>query len=161
MAIMSLCPVSGVYTVCDVSFLIYYGGSGSMPTKTEPTPYGLRSTISGFISVDEVNAWRRDYERIVPSRQPGFGQLVDLREQKAYTPEVGVVIQDVMRYVRENGMARSAVILASAMTKMQISRLAKETGMYEYERYFDASSDADWERKAIDWIERAVDPDKS
>jgi hypothetical protein len=111
--------------------------------------------------MEEANAWRKDYERIVPGLKPGFGQLVDLRDKKAYTPDVGEIIQDVMRYVREHGMARSAVILSSAMTKMQISRLAKDAGMYEYERYFDATAEKDWERKAIDWIEKGVDPDLS
>jgi hypothetical protein len=131
-----------------------------MPSTTEPAPYGLRSAIFGFFTLEEANDWRKDYERIVPTLQPGFGQLVDLRDKKAYTPEVNQVIQDVMRYVREGGMARSAVVLSSAMTKMQISRLAKETGMYEYERYFDATADKDWERKALDWIQNGVDPDK-
>src|SRR4029079_4589546 len=110
-------------------------GWRSMPSKTEPAPYGLRTIISGFFTMEEANAWRKDYERIVPGLKPGFGQLVDLRDKKAYTPDVGEIIQDVMRYVREHGMARSAVILSSAMTKMQISRLAKDAGMYEYERY--------------------------
>jgi hypothetical protein len=130
-----------------------------MPSKTEPAAFGLRTTIYGFFTIDEANAWRKDYERIVPGLGSGFGQLVDLRDRKAYPPEVNEVIQDVMRYVREQGMTRSAVVLSSAMTKMQISRLAKETGMFEYERYFDASADKDWERKAIDWIEKAVDPE--
>ena len=131
-----------------------------MPTKTEPMPYGLRTSLSGFVTMEEAIAWQKDYERIAPTRRTGFGQLVDLREQKTYTSEVGAVIQDVMRYVRERGMARSAVILASAMTKLQISRLAKEVGMYEYERYFDASTQPDWERQALDWIERGIDPDR-
>jgi len=131
-----------------------------MPSTTEPTPYGLRTNIFGFFTLDEANDWRKDYERIVPGLKPGFGQLVDLRDKKAYTPEVNQVIQDVMRYVRKGGLTRSAVIVSSAMTKMQISRLAKETGMYEYERYLDATADKDWERKALDWIQKGVDPDK-
>ncbi len=57
-------------------------------------------------------------------------------------------------------MARSAVILANAMTAMQFKRIAKETGIYEFERYIDASSVADWEKVGIDWISNKVDPDK-
>jgi len=64
-----------------------------------------------------------------------------------------------MRWVRAQGMERSAVIVANALTKMQILRLAKEVGVYAYERYFDASVDAEWEAKALAWIEQGTDPD--
>ncbi len=33
-------------------------------------------------------------------------------------------------------------------------------GIYEFERYIDASSVADWEKVGIDWISNRIDPDK-
>jgi hypothetical protein len=133
-----------------------------MPSATEATPYGLRTRIWGYFTPEEALAWGDDYRRIVssPTRPARFGQLVDLREQKAYPPETNAIIQEMMTYVRQNGLERSAVILNSSVTKMQITRLAKEAGMYAWERYINAAEHQDWERVALDWIEKGIDPDK-
>lgn len=129
-----------------------------MPTQTESTPYGYRSTISDVLPEAEAKAWFEDVKRAVAGRS-NFGQLIDLRHQKPYGPETNAVIQEAMTYVRARGMQRSAVVLSSAVTALQIKRLAKETGMYAYERYIDASADPNWEQTALAWIERGVDPD--
>ncbi|MBN1173616.1 MAG: hypothetical protein JXA67_15710 [Micromonosporaceae bacterium] len=129
-----------------------------MPSTTVATPYGYKTEISAPFAPEAAASWFEDIKRVVGAPHP-FGQLVDLRGQKPYSEATNQIIEDAMRYVRQQGMQRSAVIVASAVTKMQIMRLAKETGMYDYERYFDASSDPQWERKAVDWIERGVDPD--
>lgn len=129
-----------------------------MPTQTESTAYGYRSTISDVLPEAEAKAWFEDVKRAVGTRS-NFGQLIDLRRQKPYGPETNAVIQEAMTYVRAKGMVRSAVVLSSAVTALQIKRLAKETGMYEYERYIDASADPNWEQTALAWIERGIDPD--
>jgi hypothetical protein len=129
-----------------------------VPSTTVAMPFGYKSTISAPFPENEAAAWFDDIKRVVGAAHE-FGQLIDLRGQKPYGPETNKIIQDAMRYVREMGMQRSAVIVASPTTKVQIMRLARETGMYEYERYFDASSEPAWESKATAWIEKAVDPD--
>jgi hypothetical protein len=37
--------------------------------------------------------------------------------------------------------------------------LAKESGIYNYERFIDASSDAQWQKHAEDWVGFGIDPD--
>jgi hypothetical protein len=130
----------------------------AVPSTTVATPYGYRTTISAPFPEDAATAWFEDIKRVIAGKR-SFGQLVDLRGQKPYSDATNKIIQDAMTYVRAHGMTRSSVVLASAMTKMQIMRLAKEVGMYAYERYFDASSQPEWERMAMDWIERGIDPD--
>jgi hypothetical protein len=61
---------------------------------------------------------------------------------------------------RAKGMQRSAVILNDAVVTGQFMRLAKESGIYAYERYIDASNDPQWHRHAEDWVRSGVDPDK-
>ena len=129
-----------------------------MPSTTVATPYGYKTTISAPFGEDAAAAWFEDIKRVVAGKK-SFGQLVDLRGQKPYSEATNKIIQDAMTYVRDHCMTRSSVVVASALTKMQIIRLAKEVGMYAYERYFDASSQPEWERMAIDWIERGIDPD--
>ncbi|MBU0984121.1 MAG: hypothetical protein KKA42_09650 [candidate division Zixibacteria bacterium] len=57
-------------------------------------------------------------------------------------------------------MIRSAVILRSPVTTAQFKRIAGETGIFRNERYIDASSLPDWEQIALDWVEKAIDPEK-
>jgi hypothetical protein len=47
-------------------------------------------------------------------------------------------------------MDRSVVILANSVTTMQFRRIAQETGIYQWERYIDASKVTNWEEIAID-----------
>ena len=58
------------------------------------------------------------------------------------------------------GMERSCVILSNSLTKMQFTRIAKETGIYAFERYIDASVSQDWMDKAMGWLNKEEDPDK-
>jgi hypothetical protein len=58
---------------------------------------------------------------------------------------------------KEAGMQRSAVVLNSATLTMQFIRLAKASGIYEWERYFDASSDQHWKENAMNWIKTGID----
>ncbi|MCK7514850.1 MAG: hypothetical protein MZV70_69840 [Desulfobacterales bacterium] len=54
---------------------------------------------------------------------------------------------------KQAGLKRSAVILNSATTTLQFKRIAKESGIDSWERYFDASNEPDWEKKAMDWLD--------
>jgi len=57
------------------------------------------------------------------------------------------------------GMKRSCVILANSITAMQFKRLAKESGIYAFERYVDASAIPDWKKTALSWVKDGIDPD--
>jgi len=129
-----------------------------MPSTTTSTPFGYRTAISSPFTPAEATVWFADVKRIVGAPHK-FGQFIDLRGQKAASDDTNVIIQDAMKWVREQGMERSAVVVANSVTKMQILRLAKEVGMYAYERYFDASVEPEWEAKATAWIEKGTDPD--
>jgi hypothetical protein len=131
-----------------------------MPFQVEKTPYGIRTSHSGFATTAEATQWLADCKRAL-GEPHSFGQLVDLRGQKANSPETNEIIQRHMKWIRGHGLVRSAVVLSSAVTALQIKRLAKETGMYDFERYFSPETDPDWEQKALDWIEKGVDPDFS
>lgn len=61
---------------------------------------------------------------------------------------------------KSKGMKRSVVILDSAIMAMQFKRLAKDTGIYEWERYIDASTHSNWEKLGEEWIVNGIDPDR-
>lgn len=129
-----------------------------MPSVTTKTPYGYKSVFTGNFTPDEAHAWFDDVKRAVAGNR-SFGQLIDVRGQTANSAETNAIIEDAMKYVKGQGMQRSAVVMSSAVMAMQIKRLAKETGMYAWERYIDASAHPDWERVATAWITDGVDPD--
>ena len=56
-------------------------------------------------------------------------------------------------------MTRSVVILSDPVIRRQFEDLAKETGIYEWERYIDASTTPNWEKVGLDWLIHAYDPD--
>ena len=53
----------------------------------------------------------------------------------------------------------AVVILGDDITAMQMKLVAKKTGIYEWERYIDASSHLDWEELGMNWIINGIDPD--
>lgn len=124
------------------------------------TEYGVRVHAPGYITPAEARAWFEDLKlRVLAREGRPFGLLVDARTQKANPPETQDVVKESMLWLRSNGMERSVVVLDSTVALIQILRLSKASGVYAYERYLDASKDADWERRAEDWIIRAIDPD--
>lgn len=124
------------------------------------TDYGFRVTAPGFITAAEAQAWFDDLKTKVQVKNGrAFGLMVDIRGQKANPPETQEIINQAMQWLKKNGMQRSVVVMDSAVARLQIMRIAKQVGMYAYERYIDASRDAEWENKAVGWITNATDPD--
>ncbi len=125
------------------------------------TEYGYRINAPGFLSLAETREWFEDLKWLIGTSGQPFGLLVDIRSQRANPPESQAVITEAMAWVKKAGLVRSAVVLDSAVAKLQTTRLAKTSGVYAWERYIDASKDLDWEKRAIDWIAHGIDPDKA
>lgn len=129
--------------------------------KNEITSFGVRCTAPGFIKPEDARAWFEDLKRVVAKLgKSRFGLLVDIRGQLANPAETTQIIQDAMMWLKKAGVERSAVVLDNSVMKIQITRLAKTSGVYAWERYFDAADDAAWESKALEWINAGIDPDQ-
>lgn len=126
----------------------------------ERRDFGFSLVFEGFISEEEMSAWLDRVKLELASSQGSFGVLVDMRGMKALPPAAKEVIAEGQRLFKRKGMARSAVALASRIVAIQFKSIAQETGIYEWERYIDASARGDWEAVALGWIVDAIDPDK-
>lgn len=124
--------------------------------KIEKTGYGAKLTFSGLIKADEMEKWRDEFKAVLPAK----GVFVDMRDLKPLPKESQSIMEDGQKLGKKKGMQRSVVILNSSLIKMQFTRIGKETGIYEWERYIDASSVPNWEQVGIDWLVDGVDPDK-
>lgn len=123
-------------------------------------PYGFRITFAGFIQKEEMAAWVKESQALLANAPNAFGVLVDMRTLKLLSDESKAVMQEGQQCYKAAGMQRSAVILASMLVTLQFKSIAKETGIYKWERYIGAAMNPDWEKVALDWIAKGVDPDK-
>lgn len=127
--------------------------------KIEQTQYGYRIVFEGFLQKEDLSDF---IDKMKSTIRPGAGTfpvLVDMRKAQAFPADAQEVIRQAMMYCKEVGMERNAVVLNSAIAALQAKRLSKETGVDTGARYIDASSDPDWERAALDWLVKAIDPD--
>ncbi len=128
--------------------------------KIDKLGYAYKLTFSDFIAVEEMTNWVNDAKSALGSAPAKFGVFVDMRDLKPLPPDAQAEMQNGQKAFKEKGMERSVVVVNSGITKMQFQRIAKETGIYAWERYVDASSEGNWEQIGIDWISKGVDPDQ-
>jgi hypothetical protein len=127
--------------------------------KIEKKLYGYKLTFSDFIQADEMQLWVDESERVLKSAPNEFGVFVDMRTLKPLPADSRLLMQKGQKLFKQKGMVRSVVILDDTITKIQFQRIGRETGIYKWERYIDASATANWEKTGIDWIDKAIDPD--
>ena len=128
--------------------------------KIEKKIYGYKITFGGFIDENEMKKWVEESKIALQTAPKSFGIFVDMRTLKPLVAEAQRYMQEGQKLYKEKGMTKSAVILANAVTKMQFKRIAQETGIYQWERYIDESSNPNWEKTGIDWVQNGIDPDK-
>ena len=126
----------------------------------EKREYGFLLTFDGFIDAKEMQQWFDQSEDVLADAPSSFGVLVDMRTLIPLHADAQEVMQNGQRLYREAGMKRSAVILNHPVTTIQFQRLAQLSGIYEWERYIDASRRPNWEEVGLAWLEDGVDPDQ-
>jgi len=104
-------------------------------------------------------AWVEASQAALAQAPQAFGVLVDLRGLKLLSNESKALMQDGQKRYQAAGMVRSAVIMDSMLLTLQFKSIAKETGIYAFERYLSAIKTPDWEQLALAWIVEGVDPD--
>jgi len=108
---------------------------------------------------DEMDMWLLDSLKELAGKQGPFGVFVDMRTLKPLPPDAQEAMVKGQQFYRHAGMARSIVILDNVITTMQFIRLAKESGIYKWERYIDASHTPNWEQVGLRWGVSNIDPD--
>jgi len=122
-------------------------------------PYGYHLLFSGSINKEEMQKWLLESQRALSTQVGKFHVFVDMRNLNLLSSETQAVMTEGQRLYKAKGLERSVVILNAPLTKLQFTQLAKQSGIYQWERYIDASSAADWEQVGINWLTKAVDPD--
>lgn len=125
----------------------------------EKKNFGFYFTFGGFIKKDEMEQWAQEVEKAFAKQRGPFGLFVDMRTLKPLPTDSQEVMVKTQKLSKQIGMVRAVVILNDALTTMQFKRLAKASGVYEWERYIDASSTPNWEQVGLKWVVDGTDPD--
>jgi len=127
--------------------------------KIEKKEFGFWLTFGGMIYVEEAKEWATNFENDLKSFPDGFHVFVDMRTLKPLDKETQEFMSQGQIAAKDYGMIRSVVILSNPVTTLQFKRIAQKTGIYEYERYIDASTDPNWEQTGLDWLLEEKDPE--
>ncbi|MBZ5681801.1 MAG: hypothetical protein LAO24_17020 [Acidobacteriia bacterium] len=126
--------------------------------KIEKSDLGFHLTFGGTITKGELEEWYKESEQVLATQQVPFGVIIDMRTLAPLPVEAqGIMVRGQSMY-RSRGMQRSCVILEDPITTIQFRRLAKQSGIFLYERYIDASAHKDWRQQAEKWVKGAVCP---
>jgi hypothetical protein len=127
--------------------------------KIERRPSGYILTFAGAIDKKEMLQWVEESRESLKSAPSQFGVIVDMRDLPPLPPESQEAMQEGQKLYKAAGMTRSCVVVKNSVTALQFKRIAKETGIYAWERYLDASEIADWQKTAVAWVKDGIDPD--
>ncbi|HYO15068.1 MAG TPA: hypothetical protein VE685_17885 [Thermoanaerobaculia bacterium] len=127
--------------------------------RIEETSYGYRVKFEGHLQRDDAGALLTEVKAVIRPRGAAFAVLMDLRSSRALPAETQDILRATIVHFREAGMERNACVLDSAIAALQARRLAREAGVADGTRTIDVSHQPDWERVALDWLVRAIDPD--
>jgi hypothetical protein len=121
--------------------------------------FGYFLTFTGSISEDEMAVWVEDSRKILASQISQFGVIVDMRNLSPLSNAAQKKMQEGQVLYKEKGLTRSAVIVSQGFIASQFKMIAQQTGIYEWERYIDASSNPQWEKTAMNWVKDGKDCD--
>lgn len=119
--------------------------------KIEKTEYGIKNIFSGTIDASEMNAWKKESEALLEKMSGDFVVYIDMIDLKVLSEDAKQIIAEGQKVYRKMGMKRSVVVLKSATVALQFKNIARETGIYDYERYLSSEKD-DYEKKAMLWL---------
>jgi hypothetical protein len=127
--------------------------------RIEETSYGYRVMFEGHLQREDAGALLTEVRNVIHPRGAAFSVLVDLRGSRPFAAETQDILRAAIVHFKEAGMERNVCVLDSAIAALQARRLTREAGVAEGSRTIDVSSRPDWERAALDWLVRAIDPD--
>jgi len=126
--------------------------------KIELKNYGIHLTLGDALGKPELEKWLAESQQKLTAVRKPFGVLIDMRKLKPLAPDAKQLMEKGQMLYKSSGMQRSCVIVESAMLAVQFEQIAKQSGIYSFERYLASADHPDWEQRAVNWIKNGVDP---
>lgn len=123
----------------------------------EQKDYGIRLTFSGFLRESELLSWQAEMLPLLDELPASFGMLIDMREMTALPAKSQEVMVATQKRFKSR-VIRSVTVIKSVITDIQSKRINNISGVNETKRYINAAEVSDWETKAINWIQKGIEP---
>lgn len=99
-------------------------------------------TITGSLELNEVDNYSKEFKAAVDRAKPGFTVCVDNTNASLNSPEVNEKLTECRDYSVQKGLKNAAMVVNSAIFKMQMKRLFNELGnvfptMEEADKFLD------------------------
>ncbi len=125
--------------------------------KIEKRDSGYLLFFSDNIGKEEMQNWYDEsMDYLENEKSDGFPVIVDMRDLKPLSPDAQKIMIAGQQLYRNAGMGRSAVIVNSTATVGQFQSIAKKSGIFSTERYFDGTEN-DATHKALRWAHEGID----
>ncbi len=130
--------------------------------RLEVENWGVLITLAENFTLEEARSYNEEITQIRAKLSgKSWGVICDCQNLGVMMPGA----QEILKKSQEDGkktgyMLRSCVILAAPIPIMYAKRFAKETGIYEWERYLNGRTNPNWKQQALDWVSKGIDPDK-
>ena len=121
---------------------------------------GFQFILAGQVTAQEMQAWMNDVQRHLLSSPKDFGLLLDLRTLAPLSPAATTTLATGIQLCQQRGLRRTAVIVLKRATKLELARLAKESGIDQWERYLSADDTPDWRERGLAWIDQGIDTER-
>jgi hypothetical protein len=122
-------------------------------------PFGYQVLLAGHVDAVEMSRWLDSAHQALVTAQREFGLILDLRGLAPLAPDARRILARGLQLYQQRGMHRSAVIVLGNSVKNEFTRLARESGIYHWERYLSSEERPDWLALAEAWVRQGVDPD--
>lgn len=127
--------------------------------KISKQSFGFVLTFASPMSAQDMQAWIAESKQALAEPLPaGWGVVVDMRELSSLTAEAQKLLQTGQALYKQAGMQRSAVAVRDAVTAMQFRRLARNSGIDQWERYINVQQVAQWQSAAKRWVVEGTEP---
>lgn len=126
--------------------------------KIEVRSSGFIFTFAGVVEAKEMKQWHDEAISKLTDFDTSqeFGAIINMSKLQPLSPEAQGFVEKIQKTFKEAGLKRTAVILPNVIIEMQFTRIAKQSGIYENERYFNDESPNAIEN-AIQWVKHGID----
>jgi hypothetical protein len=114
--------------------------------------------LAGVIGLAEAREFAQELQVQLARQTKPFGTVIDIRSLVPPEPEVAAILTDCESITKQAGLKRRAMVVRSPVIKAQARQVAHQSLTADQERYIDAARVEDWERVAIDWVEKGIEP---
>lgn len=113
-----------------------------VPIRYDSLKNRVYTMFEGMVKEEEAKQYKKDMLELLPKVKTGCTLLVDATKTSTHPPETVKIIQEV-REAWKDKLKKSAVIVNSAVLKMQLNRTIRQIENGFNESYFNSAEDAE------------------